>query len=751
MRQLLAVVLTALACIGCAQEEPANLVLNGGFTNQMEEWSVPQSPACMAKVTDAKVGPCVKALQLTVRPEPGSQPHSIVLNQKVDERLIQGEPLVLSFWARSPQSNRINAYVELSRDPYTKTVGQAVALTPEWKEYVLSGKAVQDYKAGDAQVVFHLGFAPGVIELTGIRLYNPEARPVPGRERPTVDQPVSMVDNGDFSEPLEGNWGMGDGQKLQVTLVSTEVTGYPKGLRLVASPPPDSQGWSVGFGQRCKAGVRKGDAVYFRAWMRSPDKVRVTFVWEMAEAPNTKGISQMVRLTPEWKEYRFLGRAFQSFGPDETQAKWFLGHDKGTVELAGVRVENYGPATDHAFSETIDYWGGRENPDTWRAPALERIERIRKGDLTVRVRDLAGAIVPDAVVKVDQQRHYFRFGSAVPASRLLDTVNPDNLRFQEEVARLFNTVTFENDLKWPAIGDGSLSTVNRAVDWLKAHDIDVRGHCLLWGSYKHLPPALRELRGDELLAACKAHVADYATRMRGKVYLWDVVNEAGSNVEVWDSIGWESFADSFRWARAADPDVRLCYNDYGIIDERPEYRAKVAQRVRYLLDHGAPVDALGIQGHMHSPLTPIVRVLEILDEWAAFGKDLEITEYDVGLRDDQMHAEYTRDILTAAFSHPSVKSFIMWGFWEGSHWRARDGGAMVRRDWSNRPASDIYQDLVFHQWWTHWQGKTNAAGDTTLRAFYGRHQVTVEAQGKTVTATINLVPGGDGMVEVRIP
>jgi GH35 family endo-1,4-beta-xylanase len=460
---------------------------------------------------------------------------------------------------------------------------------------------------------------------------------------------------------------------------------------------------------------------------------------------------QVVSPTPEWKEYRFLGYAPASFPAEAHQAKFFLGYGPGTVEVAGVQVLNHGRAPMSAFDQTIDYWGGREHSDAWREAALRRIEQLRKGDLTLKVVDAAGRPVSGATVKVAQQRHYFRFGTAAPAGRFLDTVNPDNLRFQQETARLFNTVTFENDLKWTNMGDGSLKTQLAAADWLKAHGLDLRGHCLVWGSYHYLPKPVADLRGDALRQAITSHVTDYASRMRGKLYLWDVVNEAGSNTEVWDNTGWESFADVFRRARAADPDARLCYNDYDISQENPGYRNKVRARIQYLLDQQAPLDVLGDQGHMNTPLTPISRVLEIWDEWAKFGKDLEITEYDLGCWDDKVHGDYTRDYLTAAFSHPAMKSFIMWGFWAGSHWRAKDGGAtFFTQDWSRRPALDAYEDLVFKQWWTRWEGRSAPTGEAKLRAFYGRHEVTAEAEGKRGTATVELRPGSAPAVEIRL-
>jgi GH35 family endo-1,4-beta-xylanase len=737
-----------LACSLLHAQEPVNLLPNGDFSEGLEGWYVPQSEQCVGRVVDIQVQGYQKALQLLIRPVPGAPPWAIVVSQPVDASVMQGEPLVLRFWGRSPQSCRLNAYMEQREAPNTKSVGGTVKLTPDWAQYEFTGRATQAFAPGQAHIVFHLSFDPGVIELAGVRLIAPDAKPEPRGEMPTVDKPITLIANGDFSAPLAGTWDVGDGVRLKTQLVDAQVDKYTRAVRLTVNPPPDGQPWSVGFGQACTAPVRRGDAVYFQAWMRSPDRVRVSFIWEMTAPPNTKGIHQTVQLTPEWKEYRFVGRAPQSFAAGESRVKWFLGYDRGVVEIAGVRVENYGPARGKVFEETRDYWGGREHSDAWKTDALARIEKIRKGDLTVRVVDAEGKPVANAQVKVEQLRHYFRFGTAAPAMRLVDTFNPDNLRFQQEVQRLFNTVTFENDLKWVAIGDGKLATVERAIEWLRARDIDVRGHCLLWGSYKHLPTAVRDLRGPALLEACRQHVTDYARRFADKVYLWDVVNEAGSNTEVWDNIGWENFPKSFEWARAAAPNVKLCYNDYAIVTDDRNYTAKVAARVKMLLEAKAPVDVLGIQAHMGTPLVPLDLVLQRLDEWAKFGKDLEITEFDVGVPDDTVHGEYCRDFMIACFSHPAVKSFIMWGFWEGSHWRSNDGAAMIRRDWTKRPACTYYEDLVFNQWWTRWSGATGADGTAKLRAFYGRHKVMVTANGKTAQATVELVPGSLSEINV---
>jgi len=96
--------------------------------------------------------------------------------------------------------------------------------------------------------------------------------------------------------------------------------------------------------------------------------------------------------------------------------------------------------------------------------------------------------------------------------------------------------------------------------------------------------------------------------------------------------------------------------------------------------------------------------------------------------------------LTVAFSQPAVKAFLMWGFWEGAHWRPT--GAMLRRDWSAKPNYDIYRDLVFKKWWTDASGKTNRTGIYTTRGFLGEYDIEIKSGSKTKTDHTTLSKDG---------
>lgn len=724
----------------------ADLLANGSFARGAEGWGV--SGLAPDEVRPARDG---DTALLSLRAAPGDTTYARMLAQPVAAAIREGDHLVLEVRARSAEGCRVLAFVEEAGEPWAKPLAELLTLEPAWRTWRIEGLAPASWGEGEWRVGFHLAYDTGTVEVADVHLRDLDLEGRPEGARGTMEQPLSLIEADVLEEPLSPPWDLGGGERNRVEVAPSSVEGFPLALRCTLAPEPGAAPWSLSVGQRTSAPVRGGDVVYLRAWLRGPEGARVTFVFEQATPDHRKYVSQLARLTPQWQEFRFAGVCERSYEPGAAQAKLFLGEASGEVEIAGFRAESYGRADLARFDQTIDWWAGRPHSDDWRAAALERIERIRKSDVRVVVRDAEGRAIPEARVRVAMTRHGFRFGTAAPAARLVDTTDPNSVRFQQEVARLFNEVTFENDLKWAVTSPQNLELVDRATEWCRERGIEVRGHCLLWGSYEHLPPGPRALRGEALWEACVEHIRDYATRMKGRVYLWDVVNEAANNTELWDEVGWERFAEAFRLAHEADPDALLCYNDFGIIhDNSPGQRDNSAKRIQYLLDHGAPVTTLGLQSHCGIPLTPIDRVLANLDRWAAFGKRLEVTEYDLSCRDDRVQAEWTRDFLTAVFSHPAVDSFIEWGFWEGSHWLAREGGASFRLDWSKRPSQEAWEELVLGEWWTDWSGSTDGAGLATLRAFHGTHEVTVEVGGESRTATVEVIPGEASEVEVRL-
>src|ERR1035438_9339616 len=214
-----------------------------------------------------------------------------------------------------------------------------------------------------------------------------------------------------------------------------------------------------------------------------------------------------------------------------------------------------------------------------------------------------------------------------------------------------------------------------------------------------------------------------------------------TNHDFMDLHGRHAMVDWFQAARAGDPGAKLYINDFDILetDDKP-HQDDYAQTIQYLIDQGAPVDGVGLQSHFPARVTGIDDLLKRFDRFSVFGKELEITEFDINTQDEATQADYTRDFLTVAFSQPAVKAFLMWGFWEGSHWIPK--GAMMRRDWSIKPNGEVYKDLVFKRWWTNTDGKTSAQGTFATRGFLGDYEIDVKAGGKSKSVRVSLPKEG---------
>jgi GH35 family endo-1,4-beta-xylanase len=231
--------------------------------------------------------------------------------------------------------------------------------------------------------------------------------------------------------------------------------------------------------------------------------------------------------------------------------------------------------------------------------------------------------------------------------------------------------------------------------------------------------------------------------MKGRLEQWDVMNEPFDNHDLMDLLGKDVMVDWYQEARATDPGAKLFINDYSILSGgggTSPHRDAYESTIQYLLDKGAPLDGIGMQGHFGNALTAPEDMLEILGRYAKFKKPIFITEYDVVIDDEALAGDFTRDLLTTLFSHPQVGGFLMWGFWDGAHWKKN--APLFHEDFSPKPALQNYKDLVFGKWWTKAQAKTDAKGGCAVRGFLGDYEVEVQKGGKKTKGKAVLGAGG---------
>lgn len=517
----------------------------------------------------------------------------------------------------------------------------------------------------------------------------------------------------------------------------------------IVTPPGITREWDCRIRHTLTVPVRRNDWLVAVFWVRGIEGAEpmVKLNMERASPDYRKSVSAATFTTPEWRRLQVPFRVVEDYQPGGAAIDFWVGYEPQTVEVGGISILNYGPAdAPPARTEGFTY-PGREADAPWREAARERIERHRMESLTVRVVNGSGEPVPGAAVRVRMRRHAFRFGSAAVAAALTEP-GFDNERYREKFIELFNVAVLENDLKWPQ-WERNRARALAGLEWLRERGIPVRGHNMVWPGWDYLPQDLRALASnpEALRNRIDRHILEIGAATAGLVIEWDVVNEPIPNRVLQDILGDWELVRWFQLARIADPQARLFVNEFDIETRGGKNTIKQRQYldlIQTLLDGGAPLGGIGIQGHFGTDFTHPERVYEILDRFAAFGLPLAITEFDIATLDEEAQADYTRDYLTVCFSHPAIDSFLIWGFWEGRHWKPE--AALYRRDWSEKANGQVWRDLIYRQWWTNADGETGEDGSFQLRGFLGDYTIEAQAGDRTVRREFRLEKGAEAAV-----
>ena len=528
-----------------------------------------------------------------------------------------------------------------------------------------------------------------------------------------------------------------------------------------------SPAWGAELRSRFAGDVAKGDVALVRFYahtLAAFDEAgggRIRVVVQQATPDYDKDLESEVTVGRVWQEFTVPFTFARDYAKGTAELTFGFGFKSQTVEIGGVEVLGYGKKiAQSALPRTRFTYAGREPDAVWRRTALERIEQIRKGDFALRVTDATGAPVAGATVRVVQRRSAFQWGSALQFQRLvIDT--PENKTYREKFLELFNAASPENDLKWPAWdGDWGAGFEHEqslaALAWLGGHHIPVRGHVLVWPGWKDLPKSVVERHGSsrekEIPNLVLAHIRDITTATKGLIREWDVLNEPYDHHDLMAIFGNDIMTSWFKVAAEGMPGTPLYLNDFSNHDATADadHFKNFTRNVIFLQKSGAPLGGIGLQGHIGAQPNAPENVLATLDLYAEFKLPIRFTEFDVNTDDEELQADYTRDFLILAFSHPAVVGLQNWGFWEKTHWRPQ--AAMFRNDWSEKPNARVYRDLVLNQWRTKIAGETDATGRFAVRGFHGEYAIFVEKDGHRAEGAFILRPGArTPVISIKLP
>lgn len=280
------------------------------------------------------------------------------------------------------------------------------------------------------------------------------------------------------------------------------------------------------------------------------------------------------------------------------------------------------------------------------------------------------------------------FGAAVAANHLGEAQYAATLNTE------FNSVTPENEMKWDALepsrGSFSFGNADRIVNHARGRGMAVRGHTLVWHS--QLPGWVSGLGTSDLRSAMNNHITQVMTHYRGQIHSWDVVNEAfqdGSSgarrsSPFQDRLGNGFIEEAFRTARAADPNAKLCYNDYNIDGVNAKSNA-VYTMVRDFKSRGVPIDCVGFQSHFNSASPVPSDYRANLQRFADLGVDVQITELDIEVSGTAQATNY-RNVVTACLAVSRCTGITVWGIPDKYSWRSGGTPLLFDDNYNKKPA-----------------------------------------------------------------
>jgi endo-1,4-beta-xylanase len=393
------------------------------------------------------------------------------------------------------------------------------------------------------------------------------------------------------------------------------------------------------------------------------------------------------------------------------------------------------------------------------ARARQNIDQYRKGDASILLVDSKGKPLENIRVELNQVSQDFLFGNI--AWELTGMVDGEPYKldlFKERFKALFNfaIIPFYWSYYEQQAGNPEWLRNEPGINWCLENDITLKGHPLGWTNPAGTPEWLLKLPADVASDLLKARIYENVIGYKGRIDIWDVVNEA-ANMVPWevafkdktnsDNIRYNTqgvtidqvapwVENAFKSANHANPDGTYILNEYFTL-ARPEVRERFYQLIKELLKRGTPLKGIGIQAHepREEWFSP-VEIYATFDLYKEFNLPIHITEFmpqsggkaitgwREGIWTEDAQAEFAEQFYTLAFGHPSVVSINWWGFTDRNIWLP--GGGLLDEEYNPKPVYIRLMKLIKEDWMTkNVMLESDKKGFIEFRGFYGKYQVKI--------------------------
>ncbi len=422
------------------------------------------------------------------------------------------------------------------------------------------------------------------------------------------------------------------------------------------------------------------------------------------------------------------------------------------------------------------------------------IEKHRKGDLEIRIKDKNGAPVKGARIALSQKTHEFKFGANLFMLDEMESAEK-NEKYKKAFAETFNMATLPFYWNSTEPERGHLryeknSTpmyrrppIDLCMEFCEQNDIEPREHALAYVSL--FPKWLNDLGVPEIKVELERRYKEISERYADKIPTIEVTNEL-----LWDSkyVAVPSIYEendyldyAFALAKKYFPKNQLAINEAPFCwDENARTTDHYYAYTEAAIRRGVRIDAIGMQYHLFYKQDEICKktrkqlspewLYRHMDLYARFGKPLQVTEITVPAfsnapEDEAVQAELLEWLYSIWFSHPAMEQIIYWNLVDGYAYvndpaKIKDSqgdmtigenvyyGGLFRFDMTPKPAFHALQNLIRKKWHTEAKLMADADGCAKMRGFYGTYEITVETENGRKTREISLSKNGESSVEI---
>jgi endo-1,4-beta-xylanase len=281
--------------------------------------------------------------------------------------------------------------------------------------------------------------------------------------------------------------------------------------------------------------------------------------------------------------------------------------------------------------------------------------------------------------------------SGSPGKKFIGNISTNGV-IRSDFQTYWKQFTPENEGKWGSVegiqGNFNWTALDAEYSYTQSHNIIFKQHNFVWGSQQ--PSWIASLSAAAAQSAVQTWMQTYCSRYPN-VKLIDVVNEPPPHttppysnlIGGGGSSGYDWIVNAFKWARTACPNAILLLNDYNTIEYQTDHDHFIAI-VKAIKAAGAPIDAIGAQGHAAYNIATST-VQGFIDDLASqTGLPVYITEYDINLSSDTQQAQVMQSQVTMFWNDPNVKGVTLWGYIEGATWQTNTG--LMTSSGTMRPA-----------------------------------------------------------------